>query len=167
MTGTRTEPDLSLLSVSHLSQDPAHPYSSWPSIPPNPIGRLVLLTPSVTAAASKEIITGKRFSLDQSVYPSGASLYGRLQGEHYVKRVDNGPKTREEAKAKGERYHACFDDFIHINTQGSTQWDYFLHFSYRESGLFYGGLDADDIEAQKTGDIGVAGECLHLKADSL
>ena len=55
------------------------------------------------------------------------------------------------------------DDCIHINTQGSTQWDYFLHFSYANSGLFYGGITQEEIKLERTGDIGVAGQQMNSK----
>ncbi len=139
---------------------PDHPYSSWPALKPSPRGRLELLTADITAAAARsEILTGKRFSLDHSLYPSGALLYGRVAATHKVKRVDGGPKTREEAASgKGRRYHPVFDDCVSFNTQGTTQWDYFMHYSYRNSGLFYGGLTADRIQSGQTGGIGVKGE---------
>ncbi|WWC58056.1 uncharacterized protein I303_100591 [Kwoniella dejecticola CBS 10117] len=165
--------DPSLLSLSHLtpSSDPSHPFSSWPSITPNPIGRLVLLTPEVTRNAISQCVqTGKRFSLDWSVYPSGARMYGRACGQHTIKRVDQGPSTKSEAESRntGDRenadlaeikkntFHPCFDDFIEINTQSSTQWDYFLHYSYPHSGLFFGGLTEEQIRTEDTGDFGVA-----------
>ncbi|ORY27318.1 hypothetical protein BCR39DRAFT_538316 [Naematelia encephala] len=145
------------LSISHLSTSPDHPLSSWPSIPPSPRGRSVLLTPSIVSSASENIITGQRFALDWPVYPSVIPLYGRMKAEHTVKRVDPRPsKSKDEAEEKGEIWQPCFDDFVHINTQGTTQWDYFLHFSYPHSGLFYGGLTAQEILDEKTGEIGVA-----------
>ncbi|WWC66897.1 uncharacterized protein I206_100804 [Kwoniella pini CBS 10737] len=160
----------SLLSLSHLtpSSHPSHPFSSWPSIPPNPIGRLILLTPEITKNAMNECIkTGKRFSLDWSIYPSGARMYGRSCGKHVIKRVDKGPSTKNDSKSinldnndleeiEKNTFHPCFDDFIEINTQGSTQWDYFLHYSYPKSGLFYGGLTEDKIKNEDTGDFGIS-----------
>jgi hypothetical protein len=150
-----------LLDIAILSpaDHPDHPYSSWPSLPPNPIGRLALLTPAITAAAARSsLLTGQRFSLDFSAYPSGASMHGRFEATHEVKRIDTRPHTLEEAKAQGVMYEPEFDCFVTLNTQGSTQWDYFLHYSYRYSGLFYGGLTADQVNSQNTGDFGVAGE---------
>ncbi|WVQ84190.1 hypothetical protein IAT38_006341 [Cryptococcus sp. DSM 104549] len=149
----------SLLSPSHLTpaDHPTHPFSSWPSVPPHPLGRLVLLTPSITLAAAKSSLqTGQRFGLDWSIYPSGARMYARAHGRHWCERVDDGPRTEAEAKEKGEVWHPCFDDFLEFNTQSSTQWDYFLHYSYPGSGLFYSGLTEDKITKQDTGDIGVA-----------
>jgi hypothetical protein len=149
----------SLLSLNHLtpSSDPSHPYSSWPSIPPNPLGRLALLTPPITKSALSSIQTGQRLSLDWPVYPSSCLLYGRQAATHTVKRVDGGPKSKD-GKEVVEGYQPIFDDFVHLNTQGSTQWDYFMHYSYPNSGLFFGGITAEDIESEKTGEIGVAGE---------
>ena len=94
----------SLLSTSHLTPatDPDHPYSSWPSIPPSPLGRLVLLTPEVTAAAAKEIKTGKRFPLDYAVYPSNRTFWGRLVTTHEVKCSARYTKAEvEKMRAEG------------------------------------------------------------------
>ena len=170
-----------LLSLSHLcpADHPTHAYSSWPSIPPHPIGRQVLITPEVTARAAKEeILTGKKFALDKMIYPSGGGLYSRMKPFHAVLRCDSGPYLAEDAdiyitedperqskrqktdSASGEKkksvYNPTFDDFVHFNTQTSTQWDYFLHFSYPGSGLFYAGLTAEKVACEDTGDIGVA-----------
>ena len=151
-----------MFSLSSLTprDHPTHPYSSWPAIPVSPIGRAVLVTPEVTVAAARESLkTGKRFALDHSVYPSGALVNARRQaGTHTFIRCDPGPKTREQAKSEGRAWEPAFDDAVAFNTQSSTQWDYFLHCSYYGSGLFYGGITAEQIEAEDTGGIGVAGE---------
>jgi hypothetical protein len=148
-----------LLSTAHLcsSSDPDHPYASWPSLRPDPLGRLVLLTPEITASAAKEIKTGKRFALDHSVFPSGALLNGRIEASHQAIRVDGGPMSSAEAEEQGVTYQPMFDDIVHFNTQSSTQWDYFMHYSYPGSGEFYGGLSAHDVEAHRTGDVGIGG----------
>jgi hypothetical protein len=148
------------LDISHLclpSEAPDHPWSSWPSIPPHPLGRLVLLTPEITAAAARTIISGSRFGLDYSITPSGARLGSRMAGEHRVGRVDSLPATKEETLVAGKVWMPCFDCFIHINTQSSTQWDYFMHYSYPNSGLFFGGLTMEKIAVEDTGDFGIAG----------
>ena len=150
---------MSLLSTSHLTplDHPSHPLSGWPSIDPHPLGRLVLLTPEVTLSASKSIITGKRFSLDRSIYPSDSLLHGRAPTTHTVERVDRGARTIEESGKTGTDYQPVFDCFVNLNTQSTTQWDYFMHYSYFGSGLFFGGLTAEKIQAEDTGDIGVGG----------
>jgi hypothetical protein len=149
----------SLLDVSHLvsADDPDHPYSSWPSIPPNPIGRLALLTPEITSSAASSIRTGQRLSLDWPVYPSNVLLYGRKATVHTITQGGRGPKKLEDLK-EGRDYQPMFDDHVHLNTQGTTQWDYFLHFSYHGSGLFFGGLTAEDVAKEATGEFGIAGE---------
>jgi hypothetical protein len=81
-----------------------------------------------------------------------------MQAEHRVERVDTLPKTKEETLAAGKIWAPHFDCFLHINTQSSTQWDYFMHYSYSTSGIFYGGLTPEKIIAQDTGDFGVAGK---------
>ncbi|WRT63651.1 uncharacterized protein IL334_000574 [Kwoniella shivajii] len=158
MASVTRSTDSSLLSLDHLtpSDHPDHPYSSWPSLPANPIGRLVLLTPKVTKEAASLIASGKRFSLDWSVYPSGARMYSRACSTHRIARVDNRPLTKEIAEKEGKTFQPCFDDFIEINTQSSTQWDYFLHYSYPKSGFFYNGLTVDEIKSEQTGEIGIA-----------
>ncbi|KAL7422347.1 hypothetical protein Q5752_002993 [Cryptotrichosporon argae] len=146
-----------LLSLRHLTpyDDPAHPFSSWPSLPPTPLGRLALLTPAMTAAATSSILTGDRLSLNYPTYPSGALLYDRFAPTHTLVRCDRGPRTLIDAEAADTPFNPCFDDLVHLNTQGSTQWDYFMHFSYLRSGLFYGGLTAEQVEREDTGDYGV------------
>ena len=80
-------------------------------------------------------MTGQRFSLDYTVYPSGARFYKRTAANtHQPKRVDDGPKTLTDERPDGNRYHPAFDDILTINTQGTTQWDSFLCHSYYGSG---------------------------------
>lgn len=151
----------SLLDISHLcvpEEAPDHPWSSWPSIPPHPLGRLVLITPEVTAAAAKTISVGTRFGLDWCIAPSRARVGTRMPAEHRVARIDTLPATKKETLEAGKVWAPHFDDFIHINTQSSTQWDYFMHYSYSNSGIFYGGLTPEQIIAQDTGNFGVAGK---------
>jgi hypothetical protein len=81
-----------------------------------------------------------------------------MPAEHRVERVDTLPKTKEETVAAGKIWAPHFDCFLHINTQSSTQWDYFMHYSYSNSGIFYGGLTPEKIIAQDTGDFGSAGK---------
>jgi len=154
-------PMTDLLSTAHLCapDDPDHPYASWPSLGSNPLGRLAILTPELTSTAAQEIKTGKRFALDHPVYPSGALLNGRVGASHHVVRVGPTPGSREEAEAQGQTYQPMFDDIVQFNTQASTQWDYFMHYSYPGSGEFYGGLSAEDVQAHRTGEIGVGGGC--------
>ncbi|ODN97097.1 hypothetical protein I350_08077 [Cryptococcus amylolentus CBS 6273] len=131
--------DASLLSSSHLTpiDHKSHPLSSWPSIKPNPIGRLSLLNPSITVAAAREgIQVGKSIPID---WP--------------IKRKGYGDDEKQQTDENGTPWIVCYDEILTINTQASSQWDYFLHFSYPGSGVFYGGIKDQDILNRKTGDI--------------
>ncbi|GAA5929527.1 uncharacterized protein JCM15063_004174 [Sporobolomyces koalae] len=142
-------------TFSSLSRDPQHPYSVWDSPCPTSIdarGRLALITPElVKQAASEEIRTGKRFSLDLSIENGGFTLFGRKQAEHTVKRIDKNAATKAEAEQNHERWFPKHDDLLHINTQSSTQWDGPYHVSYPDSGYFYGGATVEDVEAGNVG----------------
>jgi len=108
---------------STLSKDPEHPHSAWENPEPttfNPLGRLALITPElVKRAASEEIRTGERFSLDLSIESEGFTLFGRKKAERTVKRIDKCAKTKEETEKNGELWFPKHDDLIHINTQVS------------------------------------------------
>ncbi|ODO01976.1 hypothetical protein L198_02707 [Cryptococcus wingfieldii CBS 7118] len=151
--------DASLLSSSHLTpiDHKSHPLSSWPSIKPNPIGRLSLLNPSITVAAARECIqVGKSFPIDWPVYQSGTCLFERPCGQHEIKRRGYGDDEKQQTDENGTPWVVCYDEILTINTQASSQWDYFLHFSYPGSGVFYGGIKDQDILNRKTGDFCVA-----------
>jgi hypothetical protein len=106
---------------------PSHPYSVWaeptpassPSAP-DPLGKLRLLTPAVVALAAKEEIrTGLRVSLDLTISTNAKTVGGRAVPERHVVRIDGGPATEEDAKARGEVYQPVHDDIVHFNTQVS------------------------------------------------
>ncbi|KAI5476097.1 3-dehydroshikimate dehydratase [Pseudohyphozyma bogoriensis] len=138
------------------SDHPLHPYSNWTPgcAPPPPIGRLALLTPErVERAAREEIRTGKRISLDIPISTnSPEEMLGRKRVERHVVRIDGGPSTSEESQTLGQVYQPVHDDVLTVNTQGTTQWDGFYHFSYPGSGLFYGGATTADVFAGNIND---------------
>ncbi|GAA5949294.1 hypothetical protein JCM3765_003362 [Sporobolomyces pararoseus] len=138
-----------------LSKNPDHPHSVWEDPEPatiNPLGRLALITPElVKQAASEEIRTGERFSLDLSIENEGFTLFGRKKAERTVKRIDRCAKSKEETEKSGELWFPKHDDLLHINTQSSTQWDGPYHVSYPGSGYFYGGATVEDVESSNVG----------------
>ena len=109
---------------SSLSKNPDHPHSVWENPEPatiNPLGRLALITPElVKQAASEEIQTGERFSLDLSIENEGFTLFGRKKAERTVKRIDRCAKSKEETEKNGELWFPKHDDLLHINTQVSS-----------------------------------------------
>ena len=107
---------------------PHPPFSSLPLDPSGPpgnawgrfgsadqLGMLNLLTPTVVAAAAKEIVSGVRISLDwpldRPVYP----CFGRDQFKH-------------EIRQRGASNRVVNDDILTFNTQISSQWDGFRHY---------------------------------------
>ena len=81
------------------------------------LGMLNLLTPSVVAAAAKEIKTGIRVSLDWPLNKPKNPSFGRPGMKHEILNRQRGPGLR-----------VVNDDFLSFNTQSSTQWDGFRHF---------------------------------------
>ncbi|KAH8882034.1 hypothetical protein GQ53DRAFT_798986 [Thozetella sp. PMI_491] len=95
------------------------------------LGRLNLLTPEVVkAAATTEIQTGTRVSLDWELGKPSAPLFGRRPFHHAI--VNKAPKAEN-------------DDELYLNTQSSTQWDGFRHFGYQKAQLFYNGRTQSDF----------------------
>ena len=104
------------------------PFSSLPLDPNGPrgnawgrfgstdqLGMLNLLTPTVVAAAAKEIVTGVRISLDWPLNRPLCPSYGRDPLKH-------------EIRQRGDPKRMINDDILNFNTQISTQWDGFRHY---------------------------------------
>lgn len=106
-----------------LTLDPKGPVgNAWGLFPRNDIGMLNLLTPeNIRQAASEEIRTGVRISLDLALDRLNHPSYGRK------------PFTREMVN-KAPRI--VNDDILMFNTQTSSQWDGFRHYGMFVCGRF-------------------------------
>ncbi|TVY42452.1 hypothetical protein LSUB1_G001739 [Lachnellula subtilissima] len=105
-------------------------------------GSLNLLTPENTIEAQKEIKSGK-----------GVALNWNLEHVHQPGFQRETPKhTFKDLKPLG---FVAFDDLIHINTQSGSQWDGLRHWGHQDTGLYYNGLQHDEIplpeNAEKNG----------------
>jgi hypothetical protein len=99
------------------------------------LGRLNLLTPQRTLKAAQENIkTGDVVSLNLPLDVPGPAFLGRKSLCHEIKSIGLG----------------AFDDDIAINTQSSSQWDGFRHFSTTSH---YNGVTSSEIlgEGDHTG----------------
>jgi hypothetical protein len=91
------------------------------------LGRLNLLTPQRTLKAAQENIkTGDVVALNLPLDVPGPPFFGRKSFCHEIKAIAPG----------------AFDDEIAMNTQSSSQWDGFRHFS---TSSHYNGVTSDEI----------------------
>ncbi|OAA56338.1 hypothetical protein SPI_07949 [Niveomyces insectorum RCEF 264] len=139
-------------SVHNLSYDDLpDPRRVWPSPPGSHeegLGRLVLLTPDVVAAAAASCIkTGLRVSLNWDLTKLDIANFNRAPTQHHIMSLLGG---------RG------FDDVYIFNPQQSSQWDGLRHFSAPfptaenpNQRLFYGGVTAGDITDRKNTRIGM------------
>ena len=79
------------------------------------LGTLNLLTPTVIAAAAREIVSGVRISLDWPLNKPSYPSYGRDPFAHEIRR-------------RGGPDRIVNDDILTFNTQSSSQWDGFRHY---------------------------------------
>ena len=85
-----------------------------------------LLTPEVVLqAAQSEIRTGRRVSLNWSMFEPHKPAYGRIPFEHKLWR-------------KGQRH--AHDDSFSFNSQCSSQWDGLRHYGYQQHGVSNWGI---------------------------
>ena len=110
--------------------------------PADQLGTLNHLTaPRIAAAASSQILTGERVSLNWTL--RGAT-YPRFQHP----RTNLSVKLENKMRTKGV---AACDDEWSFNTQCSSQWDGCRHYAYQGSeaeggGLYYMGRRAEEFE---------------------
>ncbi|PVI01742.1 hypothetical protein DM02DRAFT_336859 [Periconia macrospinosa] len=132
------------------------PFSSLPLTPSGPpgnawglygandeLGALNLLTPQNTRLAAQEIQLGERISLDWSLH---LPLYPSFSRPPFQWRLHH--KTHPDGTFK-----TVNDDYLHFNTQGSSQWDGFRHYGYQGAKQYYGGRTQEEVEA--SGVIGI------------
>ncbi|KAF2195866.1 hypothetical protein K469DRAFT_545285 [Zopfia rhizophila CBS 207.26] len=100
------------------------------------LGALNMITPETVLAASNEIQTGQRVSLDWSLnLPSWPSF----------KRPPFNWMLINRSHPDGTK-RTVNDDELHINTQSSSQWDGFRHYGYQNAKRYYGGRTQEDVE---------------------
>ncbi|KAH8894431.1 hypothetical protein GQ53DRAFT_857785 [Thozetella sp. PMI_491] len=142
------------LSIHSLSFDALpNPRQVWPASPNSReegLGRLVLLTPEVVAAAAASCIKkGHRVSLNWDLTKLDIANFNRAPTQHHIISLLDG---------------AAFDDVYIFNPQQSSQWDGLRHFSAPfptpenpSRRLFYGGVTSADIADRKNTRIGLQG----------
>ena len=134
------------------------PYDSLPNPrqvwngPPNSreegLGRLVLLTPDVVAAAASTCIkTGRRVTLGWDMTKLDVANFNRQPAQHHIISLLGG---------------FTFDDVYVFNPQQSSQWDGLRHFSAPfptpenpAQRFFYGGMTASEITNRSNTRIGI------------
>ncbi|KAF2256334.1 hypothetical protein BU26DRAFT_472510 [Trematosphaeria pertusa] len=114
------------------------------------LGRLAIITPDIVAkAASQEIRTGKRVTLNWELTKLETAAFNRQPCEHKIVPLLDG---------------FAFDDIYTFNPQQSSQWDGLRHFSQPipgtegknvEDRVFYGGTTASEILDRKNDRIGL------------
>jgi len=119
-----------LPSFENLPLDPSHPpHSAWFLWgPSDQLGCLNHLTPERTVAAAKEIQTGTSVGLNWELNQMSVPPFYRTKLEHKIFSI-------------GECIN---DDKVEFNTQTSSQWDGFRHWSYTD-GRFYNGVTQDEV----------------------
>jgi hypothetical protein len=92
------------------------------------LGRLNLLTPQrISKATQENVKKGDVISLNLPLDVPSPPFFGRKPFRHEIKSIGNG----------------AFDDETAMNTQSSSQWDGFRHFSL--SGYHYNGVLSEEI----------------------
>jgi hypothetical protein len=104
------------------------------SAPPDQLGTLNLLTPSVVKAARDEITTGISVALNWRMDRCDPAHSGRIRPVHRIFTLES---------AGGE--FTGHDDEVTFNTQGGSQWDGFRHWAHQPSKTYYNGVKHKDI----------------------
>ncbi|OAA61937.1 hypothetical protein SPI_04796 [Niveomyces insectorum RCEF 264] len=108
------------------------------------LGALNMLTPAVVAAAaSAEIRTGVRVSLDWPLTKPSAPSFGRTGLQHTL-------HSRLRTTDPGTDQRVVNDDTLQFNTQCSSQWDGFRHYGYQQAKRFYNNTSQETIESSNT-----------------
>lgn len=95
------------------------------------LGTLNFLTPENTKKALREITDGTRISTDWPLGSMARPCFGRKPLEHTINQL--GSLTAN-------------DDFLHFNTQSSSQWDGFRHCGYLKEAVYYNGMTQDEVQ---------------------
>ncbi|KAF2872623.1 hypothetical protein BDV95DRAFT_628226 [Massariosphaeria phaeospora] len=120
--------------------DPERVWLGTPGSREEGLGKLAILTPDIVAkAASSEIRTGRRVTLNWDLRKLENAGLGRQPCEHKIVPLLGG---------------VAYDDVYTFNPQQSSQWDGLRHFSQPKKGtdgknvedrVFYGGTTAAEI----------------------
>ncbi|KAI5778876.1 hypothetical protein EDC01DRAFT_731450 [Geopyxis carbonaria] len=139
---TATGPPSSWPAFTALPLTPSGPPgNAWGLYPNRDLGSLNLLTPSNTAsAASSEIHTGQRVSLDWPLGHPRNPSFNRAPFKHTI--------------LPHKRLAAVNDDSLVFNTQCGSQWDGFRHYGYLEAERWYGGVRRGEL-ANDGGPLGI------------
>ncbi|KAF2640135.1 hypothetical protein P280DRAFT_518559 [Massarina eburnea CBS 473.64] len=114
--------------------------NAWGLYGPNDeLGALNLLTPAIVKSAASEIQTGERVSLDWYLNLPSYPSFGRQAFDW---------KMQNRTHPDGRR-RTVNDDIVHLNTQGSSQWDGFRHYGYQSAKKYYGGRSQQDVEGSE------------------
>lgn len=122
----------SLTKRSELPDIPGAPKgAAWFWGKDDELGRLNLLTPERTAAASKLIKTGQVVNLNLPTNLPNPPVFRREAFQHTIKPLGQGG----------------FDDLYNCNTQSGSQWDGFRHVGHENHGktVFYNNTPRDEI----------------------
>lgn len=117
------------------------------------LGRLVIVTPEMVAAAARQCIrSGRRTTLCWDMNQLNVANFDRQPAQHHIVSLLNG---------------IAFDDVYVFNPQQSSQWDGLRHFSApfpapagldstgADSRLFYGGVGSREILDRSSNRIGM------------
>ncbi|KAF1963687.1 hypothetical protein CC80DRAFT_460618 [Byssothecium circinans] len=105
--------------------------------PSDELGALNLLTPAVVKLAASEIQTGERVSLDWYL---NLPTYPSFNRPPFQWKLEN--RTHPDGSKRSVN-----DDVVHMNTQGSSQWDGFRHYGYQGAKKYYGGRTQAEVES--------------------
>ncbi|KAM0326257.1 hypothetical protein ACHAQA_006854 [Verticillium albo-atrum] len=104
-------------------------------------GTLNHLTPETTKAAAAEVRDGVSISLN---WPLNALEHIPLPGRRKL------AHTVMPLRDAGVSGGIGWDDELHFNTQGSSQWDSLVHWQHQASGLAYNGWKPTQEELSRT-----------------
>jgi kynurenine formamidase len=118
--GSKGNPAYADLPV-HPELGMRHSWDVWP--PDDAIGTINRITDESTAAAAREIRTGRRFNLSLPLEVPDPPLFGRKPFKHSIIKLDR----------------RTYDDYVDgLFLQGSSQWDSLLHVRAGKAGLYKG-----------------------------
>ena len=127
--------------------DPRRVWTGAPGSREEGLGRLVLLTPEVVAAAASCIRSGRRAALNWDLTKLDIANFNRAPAQHHIVPLMGG---------------VAFDDIYIFNPQQSSQWDGLRHFSAPQPTesdpdrrLFYGGTTSAEIQDRSKTRIGL------------
>ena len=128
--------------------NPRQVWNGTPNSREEGLGRLVLLTPEVVAAAASSCIkTGRRVTLGWDLTKLDVANFNRQPAQHHIISLPGG---------------FALDDVYIFNPQQSSQWDGLRHFSapfptqeHPSQRLFYGGVTASEIMNRSNTRIGM------------